>query len=226
MEVHIGARGDRGAIERSGLIVPAAERICNLFVDPVPDSLDDFGFDHIAGRVDCHLDDDVADDVARKRSTVDGRVGGNDRICDVHFMAADRSIDHGAEWRAGVGVMVASVCIGDGRSRLGLWSRFRGLWLRKRPLPAGLPREQEFGCVRRRVIVRVRWKVDQFVGMGAVAVGEPSGAYVDGLGTVEHDYGQQRQMRRNRQNDGSMAMESRSHGPWVRGLKTSKHGNP
>src|ERR1700677_402129 len=141
MEVHIGARGDRGAIERSGLIVTAAERICNLFVDPVPDSLDDLGFDYIAGRVDCHLDDDVADDVARKRSTVDGRVGGNDRICDVHLMAADRSIDHGAEWRACAGVMVASVCIGDGRGWLRLWSRLRRLGLRKRPLPAGLPWE-------------------------------------------------------------------------------------
>jgi hypothetical protein len=226
MEVHIGTRGDRGAIERSGLIVPTAERICNLFVDPVPDRLDDLGFDYIAGRVDCHLDDDVADDVARKRSTVDGRVGGNDRICHVHFMAADRSIDHGAEWRACVGVMVASVCIGDGRGRLRLWSRLRRLGLWKRPLPAGLPWEQELGCVRRRVIVRVRWEVDQFVGVGAVPVGEPSGADIDGLGPVEYDYGQQRQMRRNRQHYGSMAMESRGNRLRVRGLKTSKHGNP
>jgi hypothetical protein len=82
-------------------------------------------------------------------------------------------------------------------------------------------REQQFGRVWERVVaVGTRWKVNQFVGVGAVSIGKPLRSEVDHPGIMERDHGQYRQVRGYRHSDGATAAESRS-----RGLKTNEHGN-
>jgi len=48
VEVHVVARGYGRAVERGWLVVPAAKRGFDLFVDAVADGLHDLGFDYVA----------------------------------------------------------------------------------------------------------------------------------------------------------------------------------
>ena len=81
---------DWRAVERSWLIVPAAQRGFDLFVDSVADRLHDLGFDDVALGVDCDFNDDVALQVPGKFGTLHRRIWIHDRIGDVDFMAGDR----------------------------------------------------------------------------------------------------------------------------------------
>jgi len=60
MEVYIVPGGYGSAVESCWLIVPAPKRGFDFFVDAMADRLHDFGFHHIALRVDRHLDHYVA----------------------------------------------------------------------------------------------------------------------------------------------------------------------
>ena len=91
--MHIVVGGYGRAIQRGRLIMPAAEGGFDFFVDSMADSLHDFGFDYVALRIDGDLDDNVADEVARKLGAIDGRIGIDGREGDVHFMADDGSVD-------------------------------------------------------------------------------------------------------------------------------------
>lgn len=212
MEVHVVPGGDWRAVERGRLVVPAAKGGLDLLVDPVADRLHNFGFDDVALGVDCHFDDDIAHQVPGKCGALHGRIWIHDRIRNVHFMACNRSVDHGAQRRSGAGIVVGGFRVG--RDLL----RFRR-WLWRLGLRAWAWREQQLGRVRGRVIVPgVRWKVNQFVGVGAVSIGKPGGAQVDHPGITEHEHGQHRQVRGYRHSYGTMAPESRT-----RWLKTSEH---
>ena len=60
MEVYVVLGGDGCAVERRGLVVPAAKSGFDLFVDAVADRLHDLGFDDVALGVDRHLNDDIS----------------------------------------------------------------------------------------------------------------------------------------------------------------------
>ena len=127
--------GDWGAVEGGGLVVPAAEGGFDLFVDAVADGLHNFGLYYVALRVDGYFDDDIAHQIAWERGAIHGRVGKYGGIGDVDFVAGDGSIDHGAERRSGVGVVVARVGIGKESYRfrrgLGRWRLWEGMRLRR-----------------------------------------------------------------------------------------------
>ena|SRR5271165_5324941 len=105
-------------------------------------------------------------------------------------MTRDRPVNHGSERRSGVGIVVASIGLGNDllRLRRRLWGRMRG-WT----LLAWLSRELQLGCVRGLGIVSRR-QIDQ--GVGAVTVGKPCGLQVDDAGIMEDDRSQQRQVGR------------------------------
>ena len=94
MEVHVVPGGDWRAVERGRLVVPAAQGGLDLFVDPVADRLHNFGFDDVALGVDRDFNDDVTLQVPGKFGALHGRIWIHDRICDVDFMAGDRSVNH------------------------------------------------------------------------------------------------------------------------------------
>src|SRR6266446_9395020 len=48
MEMYVVPGGDWRAVERGRLVVPTAKGGLDLFVDPVSDRLDNFGFDDVA----------------------------------------------------------------------------------------------------------------------------------------------------------------------------------
>ena len=85
--MHVVLAGDGRAVERGRLVMPAAQRGLDLFVDPVADRLHDLGFDDVALGVDRDLDYHVALQVPGKLGTVHRRIWIYDRICDVDFMA-------------------------------------------------------------------------------------------------------------------------------------------
>ena len=140
MVVEVMPRRHGRAIERGGLVVPAAQRGLDLFVDSVPDRLHNLGFDDAALGVDGHLDDDVAHQVPRKLGAVEGEIRKHHWIRDVNFVAGDRPVNHGAQRRPGVGIVLA--CFRIGHDLLGLWGSFWRLGLRAWTLPARSAREQ------------------------------------------------------------------------------------
>jgi hypothetical protein len=217
MVVHVDTRGDWRSVERSGLEMPPAKSGLDFFVDPVADRLHNFGFDDIPLRIYCYYDDNIADQVQRKFSAIDRRVRMHNRVRDVDFMAGDRTVNHGAERRPGMGIVVALLRVGDNRLRLGLGLRRARLRARS----AGLSRKYQLGCIGRRVIVRVRCDVDQFVGMRSISKGKPSRSEVDHLGIMKHDHSQHREMRGYRHAYGPMAPESP-----ILWLKLCEHDNP
>jgi len=128
MEVHVVPGGDGRAVERGRLIVPAAKGGLDLFVDAVADCLHNFGFDDVALGVDGDFDDDVALQVPGKLGARHRRIWVHDRIGDVDFMTGDRSVNHGAQRRSGVGIMIAGFRVGQDLLRL--WRRLWRLGLR------------------------------------------------------------------------------------------------
>src|SRR5271155_1847726 len=96
VEVYVVPRGDGRAIECGWLVVPAAQSGLDFLVDAMADRLHDLGFYDVALLVDCYLDDHVADQVAREFGAVDGRIRIYDRIGNMHFVAGDWAVEHGA----------------------------------------------------------------------------------------------------------------------------------
>src|SRR6266446_7598274 len=125
MEMYVVPGGDWRAVERGRLVVPAAKGGLDLFVDPVADRLDNFGFDDVALGVDRDFNDDVALQVPGKLGARHRRIGIHDRISDVDFMAGDRSVNHGAQRRSGAGIVVGGFRAGNDNDLLRLW---RTLW--------------------------------------------------------------------------------------------------
>jgi len=184
MEVHVVPGGDGGAVERGGLVVPAAKSSLDLFVDAVADRLHNLGVDDAALGVNGDFDDDVTDQIAGELGAVDGRIGIHGGIGDVDFMACYWPVNHGAQRRSGASVVVTCFGVGDDsrrlRDRLGrLGSQAR---LRRSR------REQQFGHVGRgEIAVRIRRKVNQLVAIGAVSEGKPCGTHIDDPGMMERN---------------------------------------
>src|ERR1039457_6358009 len=111
MEVHVVPGGDWRSIKRGWLVVPSAKSGLDLFVDTLANPLPNFGFDDIALRVNGHLDDDIALQVSGELGARHGRIWKHDRIRDVDFMAGDRSVNHGAQRRPGVRIVVAGLLV-------------------------------------------------------------------------------------------------------------------
>jgi len=149
--MNIVPRRNRRSVQRCRLVVPAAKSSLDLFVDPMADRLDNFGFDDIALRIDGDFNDNIAHQVARKRGAVHGRVWVYGRIGNVNLMSSDRTVNHSAERRSGAGVAVASFGVGQ---KLRLGCRLRRLetqaWL---DCPC---REKQLSRVWMRGIVRGR----------------------------------------------------------------------
>jgi len=78
--MNIVPRRNRRSVQRCRLVVPAAKSSLDLFVDPMADRLDNFGFDDIALRIDGLQ---TSPPVARKRGAVHGRFGLHGRIGNV-----------------------------------------------------------------------------------------------------------------------------------------------
>src|ERR1700727_2634177 len=51
VEMNVVPRGDGGAVQRGGLVMPSAERLRDLLVDTVADGLHDLGFNDSTGRI-------------------------------------------------------------------------------------------------------------------------------------------------------------------------------
>src|SRR6266481_5497504 len=132
MEMYVVPGGDWRAVERGRLVVPAAQRGLDLFVDPVADRLHNFGFDDVALGVDCDFNDDVALQVPGKLGSRYGGIWIHDRIRDVDFMAGDRSVNrsHSAQRRSGTGIVVSGFRVGNCRDLLRFWRRLWRLGLR------------------------------------------------------------------------------------------------
>lgn len=109
MKVDVVLGSNWHAVERGRLVAPLAERRHDLFVDPMPDGLQDTGLDDVALRVDGHFDNDVALQIPGKFGTRYRRVGIDDGISHVHFMTGDRPVDHGAQRRSSAGIMLGSL---------------------------------------------------------------------------------------------------------------------
>jgi hypothetical protein len=114
MEVHVVAGGYGGAVQSGGLVVPAAERGLDFFVDAVADGLDNLGVDYITCGVDGYFDDDVANEVMGKPGAIYGRIGIYGWIGDVDFVAGNRAVDHCycAQGRSGMGIAITGVRVG------------------------------------------------------------------------------------------------------------------
>src|ERR1035438_3962209 len=218
MKVDVMARGDGRSVERSRLVVPMAECGFDLFVDPVSDGLNDLGLDDVALRVDGDLDHYVSDKIARQRITVNGRVRIDSRIGDMNLMTFDRTVNHGAERRASVGVAISR--LGAGSKLRGLRSRL-GLSFWRRICMRLIVWEEQLGRVGRCVGVRLGRDINELVVVGALSEGKPGGAEVDDARVAKNDYGQERQVRGHRYRDCAVAPELRSDG-----LETSKHVTP
>jgi hypothetical protein len=108
MEVDIVPGGHREAVKRGRLVVPPPERRHNLFVDPMPDGLQNAGLDDVTLRVDSDFDNDVALHISGEFGTRDRRVRIHDGISHVHFMTSDRPVDHGAQRRSGPGIVLGA----------------------------------------------------------------------------------------------------------------------
>ncbi len=121
MEVDVMLGGNGYAVERGWLVAPLPERRHDLFVDPMPDGLQDAGFDDSALRVDGHFDNDVALQIPGKFRSCNRRVGIHDGISHVHFMASDRPVDHGAEGRARAGIVLGGFGVHGNRLMAGGW---------------------------------------------------------------------------------------------------------
>jgi len=222
VEVYILTRGDGSSIERGWPVVPAAKSGFDLFVDAVSDGLQKLGFNHIARGVDGHFNDDIADNVMRKRRAVDRRIRIDDRIRDVDFVAGDRAVNHGSERRSGLGVLAASVGVSDDRLRRGFWRLRFLVGMRARLRLGYLCREQQLGGIGRRIL-GARWNIDQLVSMRTVSEGEPFRAGVIDSGIMKDDYSEQCQMCGYRSSDDAIAPEARDRLN-ILGLSSSKHG--
>lgn len=120
MEVHVVPGGDGRAVERGRLVVPLPEGGLDLFIDPVADRLHNFGFDDAALGVDRDFNNNITHQVTGKLSAVHGRIGIHNGVRNVDFMAGNRSVNHGAQRRSGVGVVVTGFRIGNGNDLLRL----------------------------------------------------------------------------------------------------------
>ena len=167
--MHVVPGGDGHAVERGRLIVPAAKRGLDLFVDAVADRLHDFRLDHVSLGVDGDFDHDISLQVAGKFGAVHGRIWIYDRIRDVDFMSGDWPVNHRAQRRSGARVVVAGFRIDRYLPRLG--RSLQRLGLRVRARLARPWREQQLGRVWGTVLVCARSKVNQFVAVGAFAIG-------------------------------------------------------
>jgi hypothetical protein len=187
VEVHVVPRGDRGTIQRGGLVVPPPQSSLDLFINAVADCLDNFRLDHIALRVDRHFNHHIAHQIAWQAGTVYRRVRVNSRICDVDFVAGNRAINHCPKRRPGMGVPVAGIRVGYN----GLWFR-GGFWRlsfrkRARPRLACTRWKKQLARVRRN-LTRAWREIDQLCRMTAVAIGKPGGREFDNLRNVKHNH--------------------------------------
>jgi len=219
MEVYVVLGGYWCSVERGGLVMPAAKRGLDLFVDAVANRLYDFRLNYIALGVDRHFDNDISHQVARQFGAVDGRVRIHHGIGNMDLVTGNRSINHSAERRSCMRIVVASLSIGQ----FWLWLRRRLLRLRSRKWSRlAMPWKQQLRSVWGRVSISARRKVDQFVGMSAVSEGKRCGAQIEHFGIVEDDQRQKGQMRGHRHCYRAIAPQCRG---WLktRGLKTVKH---
>ena len=122
MKMYVVVRSDGHSVERGRLIVPTAKGGFDFFVDPVADRLHDFRLDHVSLGVDGDFDDYISLQVPGKFGAVHGRIWIYDWIRDVDFMPGNRSVNHRAQRRSGMGIVVASFRIG--RYLPGLWHSF------------------------------------------------------------------------------------------------------
>jgi len=187
VEVHVVARGYWGAVKGGGLVMPAAKRGFDFFINAVADSLQDFCFDYIALRVDRDFDDHVTHQIFRKLVAVNRRIWKNGGIGDMDFMTGDGPVDQGAEWRAGPRIVIASICI----LYFLLKSRLRRLGLRP-----GLyfgrrfcVRENEFCRFDWLVVISGGWKINQPESVGAVSIRKPRWSNFNCGRIVEHEPG-------------------------------------
>lgn len=125
MEVHIVAGGYWRAIQRGGLVMPAAKSGFDLFIDAMTDCLHDLGFDHIALGIDRNFNNNVAHQISRKFGAIDRRIGVDGWIRDVDLMSGDRAIDQGSQRRSGMRVVIALLRVGNDLLGFG-----RGCWFR------------------------------------------------------------------------------------------------
>jgi hypothetical protein len=119
MKVDVVFGGNRHAVKRGRPVVPLPQRRHDLFVDPMPDGLQNAGFDDIALRIDSHFDNDVALQIPGEFGTRDRRVGIHDGISHVYFMARDRPVDHGAQRRPRAGIVLGSFGVSVNRLMVG-----------------------------------------------------------------------------------------------------------
>lgn len=204
MEVNIVLRSDRSAIQRGRLKVPLAQSGFDLFVDAMTDRLHNFGFDDAALRVDGDFDDDVSDDVARKRIPVNGRIGINSGISNVDFVSGHWTINHGSKRRTGMGIMVAGFGIRERLFRLFNRSCWLGMQTR---LVRTLGKDQLGRISSIGMIGIIGRKVDELVVVGAVSVGQPQRFEVNRCPVAQRDDCEERQMCSYRQADRAVAAE-------------------
>ena len=181
-------RSYRRAVECRRLEVPLAECAHDLFVNPVADSLDDSGFDHVSLRIDGDLDDDISLQARRKFGPGDGRIRENRGVRDMHFMPANGALDQSTEGRAGTRLLLGNFCIR--RDRLLMFS-FLGsgsATTQRRNF------RREGQSIRRGDGFVTRRNIHHTVGMLTVSVSQFVGKQSDRLGPTKREGGKQRQV--------------------------------
>lgn len=203
--MYVVMRGDGRAVQGRGLVVPAPEGGLDFFVDAMPDGLDNPGVDHIALGINGDFDDDVAGKVARKLSTVNRRIGVNDGIGYMDFMAGNWAVDDCAERRSGLGGDVTRLRIRfTGMKLLGgpRFSHLGAQWGK-----SGLcPRQDQLG-LSGQIFYTAGRKVRDVVSMGGVSGGQPGRSEVDNSRAAKSDNGQHAQMNGHGCDDETMAQE-------------------
>src|SRR5437899_703257 len=112
VEVHIVLGCDRHAVEGGRLIAPLAKSGDDFFVDAVADRLYNSGLDDVALRVDGDLDNHISLKVARQFRARYGWIRKHNRVGHMHFMAFDRSVNHGAQRRTGTHIVIGGFRVG------------------------------------------------------------------------------------------------------------------
>ena len=194
MEVDIVLRCHGRAIERGWLEAPQPEGGHDFLIDAVADGFENPGFDNCSPGVDGDFDDDISLETGRKFGAHHRRIGKHDRVSDTDIVAADGTVNHGAERRSGARVLSGSFRVSGNREMVvgGL------LGLRVRPRLVGgwrCGKRQFWGGWRSGVGVLSSGRdVDDTIRMLAISVSEPLGDQGDDLGRIKSHCGQQSQV--------------------------------
>jgi len=143
MEVHDVLRGDGDAIAHGGVEMPALQHLQDLLLNPVADTLQQPGLDHIAAGIDGHFHDDVTLHSRWQIGPGNGRIRVDDGKSGNHFVCPEWRAGHAAEGRSATRRLLGSIvrrgggavfapdfrCLGPGRLADGMARRqvqFRG----------------------------------------------------------------------------------------------------